>query len=52
MRLLLERGWALAGYSYRSIEMMLAANFDLQSGTWSNRPDRPAHTEPTPGGAR
>ena len=45
MRFLLERGWPLAGYSYRSVEAMLAANFDVQAGIWSNRPDQSPHNE-------
>lgn len=45
MRFLLERGWPLAGYSYRGVEAMLAANFDFQSGIWSNRPDESLHNE-------
>lgn len=48
MRLLLERGWPLAGCSYRSVELMLAANFDFQEGIWSNRSDQSAHTELSP----
>lgn len=47
MRFLLERGWPLAGYSYRSVEATLAANFDNQAGVWSRRPDQSASTEPT-----
>jgi DNA modification methylase len=35
MRLLLERGWPLAGYSYRSVEAMLAANFRMNDGIWA-----------------
>jgi DNA modification methylase len=47
MRLLLERGWPLAGYSYRNVQAMLVASFDLQAGIWSNRLDH-SHTELDP----
>ncbi len=38
MRFLLERGWPLAGQSYRGVESLLAQHFNLEDGFWSNRP--------------
>lgn len=35
MRLLLERGWPLAGWSYRDVEALLATHFTNQGGTWA-----------------
>jgi hypothetical protein len=35
MRLLLERGWPLAGSSYRDVEALLAAHFTNEGGTWA-----------------
>lgn len=37
MRFLLERGWPLAGHSYRDVERVLEDNFELDSGSWRIR---------------
>jgi tRNA G10 N-methylase Trm11 len=55
MRLLLERGWPLAGQSYTGVETLLAANFSLRDGVWSRASDNnPGSDSPpdTPGGGR
>lgn len=39
MRLLLERGWSLAGQSYGRVEALLTQHFELDGRTWSNRSD-------------
>lgn len=37
MRMLLEEGLPLAGYSYRAVEVLCAEMFDLRHGHWSVR---------------
>ena len=34
MRVLLQNGWPVAGYSYRRVEEMLEQNFQLDGATW------------------
>lgn len=41
MRLLLERGWPLAGQSYGAVEALLQEHFELDDGRWTN-PSAPA----------
>jgi len=35
MRFLLEKGWPLAGHSYKAVEDMLHAHFDFVDGVWT-----------------
>ena len=35
MRVLLENGWPLAGFSYRDVETLLDAHFQNHNGTWA-----------------